>query len=174
MRVELRDGDGDELRRRGRSERDAAARDRCRAVLLAGEGTDGQGQTGERIAAAVGRSKRWVDKWLARYRRLGLAGLAAGKARGNEPSLTPEELARFKARMKAPSAAADGGKVTLRGKDARRILADEFGKPMALGSAYRVLHRAGLSCLRPRPRHRKNDPEKMAAWLGRAPLLSAT
>ncbi len=70
--------------------------------------------------------------------------------------------------MKTPTAA-DGGKTTLRGKDARRILADEFGKPLALSTAYKLLHDAGLACLRPRPKHRKNDPEKMAARLGRAP-----
>ncbi len=174
MRVELRDGDAGALRRRVRSEADAAARDRCRAVLLAGEGgVGGAGPTGAAIAAAVGRGRRWVDKWLARYRARGLAGLEPGKAKGSKPTLTPAELAKLKARMKAP-AAADGGRTTLRGKDARRILADEFGKPVALSTAYKLLHDAGLSCLRPRPRHRKNDPAKMAAWLDRAPLLSAT
>jgi hypothetical protein len=46
---------------------------------------------------------------------------------------------------------------------------------MTLGSAYRILHKAWLSCLRPRPRHRKNDPKKIKAWLDRAPpLWSAT
>ena len=171
MRVELRDGDEGELRQRVRSEADAAARDRCRAVLLAGVG--GVGRTGAEIAAAVGRGKRWVDKWLARYRARGLAGLEPGRAKGNRPSLTAEELARFKARMKTPTAA-DGGRTTLRGQDARRVLAEEFAKPMTLGAAYRLLHRAGLSCLRPRPKHRENDPEKTKAWLGRAPLSSAT
>ena len=34
------------------------------------------------------------------------------------------------------------------------------------------MHRVGLSCLKPRPRHRKNDPRAMAEWLDRAPLLS--
>ena len=166
--MQLRDGDGEERRRRVGSERGAAARDRCRAVLLAGEGVGGAEQTGGQIAAAVGRGKRFIDKWLARYRAGGLAGLEPGKAKGNEAALTREELARLKARVKRP-AAADGGKTTRRGKDARRVLAEEFGRPMTLGSAHRVLHRAGLSCLRPRPRHRKNDPGRMAAWLDRAP-----
>jgi hypothetical protein len=30
----------------------------------------------------------------------------------------------------------------------------------------------GLSCLTPRPRHRKNDPEQMQQWREQAPLLS--
>ena len=172
MRVELRDGDGYELRRRVSTERAALPRDRCRAVLLAAEGVGGTEQRRDQIAAAVGRSRQFVDEWVGRYRRLGLAGLAARRAKGNTPALTPDELARFKARIKAGPTDKDGGKSVLRGKDARRILAEEFGKPLTLGSAYRLLHRAGLSHLRPRPRHRKNDPLAMAAWLAAAPLLS--
>jgi transposase len=102
-----------------------------------------------------------------------MAGLVARKAPGKPPALKPEELARFKQRMKTPTAA-DEGRTTLRGNDARRILATEFGRPLGLGSAYRLLHRAGLSCVGPRPRHRKNDPQKMKEWIERAPFLSAT
>jgi hypothetical protein len=39
---------------------------------------------------------------------------------------------------------------------------------------YDLLHRLGLSCLAPRPRHRKNDPEQMQQWVENAPLLSRT
>jgi hypothetical protein len=39
---------------------------------------------------------------------------------------------------------------------------------------YDLLHRLGLSCLVPRPRHRKNDPEQMQHWVKNAPLLSRT
>ena len=42
MWVELRGGDGDELRRRMAAERDAMAPNRYRAVLLAGAGGDQQ------------------------------------------------------------------------------------------------------------------------------------
>ena len=172
MRVQLRDGDGAELRRRVGAERAALARDRCRAVLLAGEGSAGVGQTRAQIAAAVGRSRQFVDEWVGRYRRQGLAGLAARTPKGRPPALTAAEPATFKARIKAGPTDKDGGKCTLRGGDARRILAAEFGKPVALSTAYALLHRAGLSHLRPRPRHRKNDPVAMAAWLAAAPLLS--
>lgn len=173
MRVDLQDGDGHELRRRIGSERAALPRDRCRVVLLAAEGVGGVEQSREQIAAAVGRSRQFVDEWARRYRRRGLAGLTAGKAKGNRPTLTAEELARFKARIEAGPGDADGNRSALRGKQAMQILAAEFGKPVALSTAYKLLHDAGLSCLRPRPRHRKNDPAKMAAWLDRAPLLSS-
>jgi transposase len=67
---------------------------------------------------------------------------------------------------------ADGGRCTLRGTDARRIIEREFGKPLKLSTVYALMHRLNLSCLRPRPRHRKNDPPAMKAWLERAPFLS--
>lgn len=173
MRVDLQDGDALELRRRVKAGKDALARDRCRVVLLAGESAGGAEQSREQIAGATGRSRQFVDEWVGRYRRRGLAGLVAGKARGNKPTLTPQELARFKARIEAGPTAADPGCSALRGKDARRILEAELGKPVKLSTAYKLLHDAGLSCLRPRPRHRKNDPAQMKAWLDHAPLLSS-
>ena len=45
----------------------------------------------------MGRSRQLVDEWVKRYRRQGLAGLEPGKAKGNPPSLTPEQQAAFKA-----------------------------------------------------------------------------
>jgi putative transposase len=68
--------------------------------------------------------------------------------------------------------AADGGVCVLRGEDARRILEREFGVRYTLDGVYDLLHRLDLSCLAPRPRHRKNDPAAMRQWLDGAPLLS--
>ena len=42
-----------------------------------------------------------------------------------------------------------------------------------LDGVYDLLHRLRLSCLAPRPRHRKNDPAAVAAFADdRAPLSS--
>jgi transposase len=67
----------------------------------------------------------------------------------------------------------DGGVCTLRGRDAVRILQQEFGVSYSLEGVYDLLERLNLSCLKPRPRHRKNDPQAMKTWLERAPFLSA-
>jgi len=173
MRVELSSPD-DLITLRGRvaAERHVLRRDRVRAVLLAAEGVGGVEQTREQIAAALGRSRQFVDEWVGRYRKLGLAGLDARKAKGNAPALTAAEQAAFRARMLAGPTDADQGKSALRGRDAQRIVAAEFGKPLKLSTVYALMHRVGLSCLRPRPRHRKNDPAAMTAWLERAPFLS--
>ena len=174
MRVELHHvQDLDRLRQLVRDERKAIQRDRYRVVLLAAQPHAGEAElTRERIAGAVGRSRQFVDEWVGRYRSGGIDRLRARKQPGNRPALTPQQQAAFKARLLAGPADADGGVCTLRGKDAQRILGVEFGVPLKLSAVYEWMHRVGLSCLKPRPRHRKNDPAAMAGWLGRAPFLS--
>lgn len=174
MKVEASAEDRAELRRRVSRERDAKQRDRLRVVLLAAEGLRGVEQSREQIAGLVGRSRQFVDEWVGRYRRLGLPGLEPKVIPGRPPKLSREEQAAFKARMLAGPTDADEGKCALRGKDARRILEAEFGKPLSLSAAYELMRRLNLSHLRPRPKHRKNDPVAMNDWLDRAPLLSAT
>ena len=172
MKVVLRDpSDLGALRESVRAEASAKQRDRFRAVLLAAEGEGGRELEGDEIARRLARSPRFVDKWVARYRGSGLDALRPRKARGRSPGLTPEQGRAFKARVLAGPAAADGGVCRLGGADARRILGREFGAEMTLGAVYRLMRRLGLSCLRPRPRHRKNDPQAAKDWLERAPLL---
>lgn len=159
------------LRERVRTEPNAKQRDRLRAVLLAAEGEDGRELEGDEIAGRLGRSPRFVDQWLARYRAGGLVAVRAGKASGQPPKLDAGRGAEFKARILAGPAEADGGVCTLRGEDARQILRREFGVDYSLQGVYDLMHRLNLSCLKPRPRHRKNDPEAMKGWLEGAPFL---
>ena len=172
MTVTLHDpSDLSKLREFVREEKDARQRDRFRAVLLAAEGDAGAELEGDPIAARLGRSPRFVDQWVARYRRGGLEALYPGKAKGRTAKLTPEKQRAFKARILGGPTAADGGVCTLRGQDALRILEREFGVQMKLSGVYALMHRLNLACLRPRPKHRKNDPQAAADWLERAPLL---
>lgn len=168
MNFEERDpGDRRRLRRRVLEERDALLRDRHRAVLLA---LDGRGAP--EIASMLGRSRRSVQDWCYRYRDGGLDALLP-KPRGRiKPKLPLEQHDAFKARMLAGPTDADEGRCTLRGLDAVRILEREFGVKYSLPGVYCLLHRLGLSSLKPRPRHRKSDPEQQERWLENAPLLS--
>ena len=161
--------DQTELARRVAAEKHAKQRDRLRVVQLAI-----QGQEAPRIARMLGRSRRFVQHWAYIYRDKGLDAVHATPQTGQPKKLSSQQEAAFKARMLAGVTPADQDLCTLRGKDAQRILQQEFGQAYTLGGAYALLHRLGFSCLRPRPRHRKNDPEAMAQWLKDAPLLSRT
>jgi transposase len=172
MKVSLHDpADLSSLRELVQSEADARQRDRLRAVLLAAEGEDGRELEGDHIAARLGRSPRFVDQWLSRYRGGGLSAIKPGKAKGQSPKLAVEKQQAFKTRLLAGPTEADGGVCTLRGGDAKRILSREFGVEMCLSGVYELMHRLNLSCLRPRPLHRKNDPKAVSDWLERAPFL---
>lgn len=169
--VFYQDGDVSRLRQLVRDEPKALQRDRYRVVLLAAEGSSGVEMTRTQIAAATGRSRQFVDEWVGRYRRGGIGLLGARKQPGNKPALTQQQQEAFKTRLLAGPTDADGV-CALRGKDAQRVLEVEFGVPLKLTAVYEWMHRVGLSCLKPRPRHRKNDPAAMKAWLERAPFLS--
>jgi transposase len=147
-------------------EANAKQRDRYRAVLLAIEG-----RQGDEIAQRIGRSPRFVDEWVARYRRSGLEGLKPRKQPGRVPKLTPEQEKQLMARLDAAPREKDGV-CTLRGKDITRIIEQEFGVVHTLGGIYDVLRRLGYSTLKPRPRHPKNDPQAMEQFKDSAPFLS--
>jgi len=149
-------------------ERDAKQRDRYRAARLALGG-----RSTEELMLATGRGRTFVQQWAYRYRDGGVEALSPAKPKGKPTKLAREKEQAFKARVLAGPTADDGGVCALRGEDARRILEREFGAKYSLQGVYDLMHRLGLSCLRPRPRHRKNDPAAMAAWVERAPLLSA-
>lgn len=150
------------------SERDAQQRDRYRAAYLAI-----QGQQNKVIQQTLGRSKGFVERWVYAYRDHGLAGLKALRRGGSKGRLSLNQQQRFIARFTAGPTDADGGRCTLRGDDGVRILRQEFGVNYTLSGVYKLLHRHNLACLKPRPRHRKNDPQAMLQWLEQAPLLSS-
>ncbi len=161
-------GDVAEMKARVGTERDAVQRDKYRAVIQAMGGREAPD-----IAHALGRSRRAVQGWVYAYRDGGLDALVPGRSTGRPTTLPRDLEARFRARLKAGPTEADGGVCTLRGLDAVRILAAEFGVAYTLDGAYGLLHRLGYSCLTPRPRHEKNDPVAARAFQERAPQFVA-
>ena len=150
----------------GRKEADAKQRDRYRAVLLALEG-----QTAKVIMTTINRSRRFVQRWVYVYRDGGIDAICPKRQTGRPRKLTGPEEVQLRERILAGAKPQDAV-CSLRGQDIRRIINSEFGVEYSLPSVYVVLHRLGLSCLQPRPKHKKNDPQKMRQWLQEAPLLS--
>ena len=145
-------GDRQKLGRSIRAERDALQRDRLRAVALAIDGRE----TLE-IAETLGRSRAFVQRWAYAYRDGGLKAIRGGTAPGRARFLTPEQEARFIARVRRGATPEDGVSA-LRGPQRRHILENEFGVVHSLNAVYTILARNGFSCLHPRPRHPKQDP----------------
>ena len=168
MKVTVRrEGDLERLDELIARERVAVQRDRLRAVRLALDGVEAL-----QIAATLSRSRRFVQEWAYAYRDGGVEAIRPGKSSGRPTKLPREREQAFRARMLGGATGADGGVCSLRGVDALKILEAEFGARYTLDGVYDLLHRLKLSCLVPRPRHRKNDPQVMQQWLEGAPLLS--
>jgi transposase len=159
-------GDIELLRQKARCEKDAQQRDRYRAVTMAIEGV----LTGA-IMEKLERSKNFVQRWSYAYRDGGIEGITVKPRSGRPVKLSPQKEMAFKQRMTDGPADTDPT-CTLRGTDARTILEKEFGVHYSLPGVYALMHRLGLSCLKPRPQHYKNDPEKMQQWLNNALFLS--
>jgi len=154
------------LRQRSPQQRDAKQRDRYRAVLLALEG-----HSAPQIAQTLARSRRFVQLWAYTYRDHGLEAISPKRQSGCPSKLPKAQEPSLKQRLLAGPTETDGV-CTLRAKDIRRILQQEFAVEYSVAGVYDLLHRLGFSCLAPRPRHRKNDPAQMQQWVEEAPLLS--
>ncbi|MEZ6073101.1 MAG: IS630 family transposase [Pirellulales bacterium] len=148
----------EELKRLERVEKNADRARRLRIVILGAEGW-----TAPAVAMAVGLSRRICQRWVARYNQEGLAGLV--DRRGQEPGIPLSDVQEEAFRERVESGPSDGDLVcSLRGKDFQRILAEEFNLLRSLPAVYWLLHRLGYSYLRPRPRHRKADPQAIDAF----------
>ncbi|MEP7274351.1 MAG: IS630 family transposase, partial [Acidobacteriota bacterium] len=156
-----------ELKRLERSEQDADRARRLRIVILGLEGW-----TAPAVAMAVGLSRRICQRWARRYNEQGLSGLDDQRGRGPRSPLTPEQEAEVRRRIEAGPTEQDEV-CSLRGKDLQRILAQEFGVIRSLAAVYHLLFRLGYSYLRPRPRHRRANPEAVAAFVSEWPTVLA-
>ena len=152
-----------ELKRLERIETDADRSKRLRILILGIEGW-----TAPAVAMAVGLSRRICQRWVQRYNDEGLPGLEDRRGRESQLPLSPEDQERMRRRLDAGPTPEDAV-CSLRGKDVQQILAREFHLQRSLASVYHLLHRLGYCYLRPRPRHRKADPAKQAAFLAEWP-----
>ena len=165
--TELQPGDLQRIAQKARRENNAKQRDRYRAVAMAIEEIGTQA-----IMEKLDRSKNFVQRWSYAYRDGGIDAITVKPRSGRPVKLSPENEQTFKQRITNGPHDTDRT-CTLRGKDAMTILKKEFGVKYSLPGVYALMHRLGLSCMKPRPQHRKNDPEKMQQWLEEAPFLSA-
>lgn len=166
MQIAAHDTEADLVKAMKR-ERVAKVRDRIRAVLMAK-----RGRTAVQVAAELSASPRAVQEWVRWYNQGGLKDLADAPRCGHPAKCPKDKHEAIKARVLAGPLPGDGV-CTLRGRDVQRILKEEFGVVQKLSATYDLMHALGLTPLRPRPRHVKNDPEAMKAWEASAPLLSS-
>jgi transposase len=122
-----------------------------------------QGLTCPAIVEMTGYCRRTIQRWIARYNQYGLKALADESRSGRPVKLPVDQYERFCARVDAGPTSSDQT-ATFYGKDIQLILKKEFGVVYTLDGIYKLLHRLGYSCLKPRPRHNKADPAAQEAF----------
>ena len=152
---EHNDGDRQKLKSLAKSAKKVSQRDRYLSVYHALGGMETLD-----IAAALCRSRRFVQTWVYIYRNSGIDAIVVKSPPGRPPNLNDKQaVAKLVQRIEA--GVTNNDKVcTLRGKDLQRIIQEELGVKQSISSVYRTLHRLGYSCLAPRPRHEKQDSRR--------------
>ena len=120
------------------------------------------GRTEPQITAAIGLARRSVQTWVQRYNAEGLAGLRDRVGRGRPPILSEAEQQCVADRLE--EGPREGDVCSLRGLDFQKFIEDQLGKLMSLSAVYDLLHELNYEWLVPRPKHRKSDPEAIAAF----------
>lgn len=105
---------------------------------------------------------RSIHSWVKRYTLAGLEGLERRPGQGRKKCLNQEEEARFKALFMQEYEKKAGGRLT--GEDAQRLLEQHFSHAYSLRTAYRLLHRVGLSWITGRDIHPNCDPAAQEAF----------
>lgn len=115
------------------------------------------------VAKWMSVAERAVRNWVHRYNRRGLFGLQ-DQRKGRPCRLSASQLEKIRKRLRE-GALPEDIVCSLRGRDIRRILEKEFHVHYGRSSVYYLLHhQLGMSYLKPRPLHRKTDPEAQAAF----------
>jgi transposase len=142
----------------------AKQRDRYRVVLIAGQGlADKPELEREEIAAAVGRSRQFVDQWVGRYRRGGIEALIPKRQPGAKSKLTLEQQRQLCVMLDA-GPDPEEGLAAYNGPILREKIERLFGQVYSLNGVYALLHRLGYNDLMPRPNHPDTDPAALEAF----------
>jgi len=130
---------------------------RLQAVILAKAG-----HTAPEIAKILSVTYRSIQYWIQRYNQQGLEGLKDLRRGGNQRKLTDQQEQQIKDYLDRQADDPTAG--LRRGQDLRQWIQQQFGVLYSLPGIYDLLHRLGYSCLMPRPRHRKADPQQQRAF----------
>ena len=147
-----------QLQSLAKAEKDKPLAVRIQTIVLAK-----QGLSCPQIVEMTGYCRRTIQRWVGRYNQAGIKGLVDQPRSGRPAKLAVEQQAEFSARVDAGPRLSDGT-ATLYGRDIQQILEKEFGVIYTLDGVYKLLHRLGYSCLKPRPRHEKADPVVQQAF----------
>lgn len=119
----------------------------------------GLGKKQQEIASLIGCSQPSVNLWITRHKKgLSLKSLPRS---GRPTLLTKKNLAKLKNKITAEVKTANQKYCSLNTKQLSEIIRREIGKDYTLRHVERIMHKLDFSRITPRPKHIRNDPEKV-------------
>jgi transposase len=121
-----------------------------------------QGQTQAKTAQLVGLSERWVQVIVKRYNAGGVEAMRDRRHDHTGPARALDAEGERALAAALQDRPADGGLWT--SKKAAAWIRDRTGRAVSTVSGWRTLRRLGQKPQRPRPRHKRADPEAQEAF----------
>jgi transposase len=108
--------------------------------------------------------RQTLRDWVHRFNEKGPGGLINTKAPGPTPKLSLEQKQELKRIVEVGPDPKKDGVVRWRCIDLRRVIKERFDVDLDEVSIGRVLKELGFAHVSPRPRHLKQDPQKIEAF----------
>jgi putative transposase len=120
------------------------------------------GKKQQQIADLIGCSQAAVSKWISKYE----SGrtLDTLPRSGRPTKLTSKRLKKLRNKLLSEVKEANKKFCSLSTKQLSSIIKDEIGRQYSIRHIERIMHKLGFSLIKPRPKHLKQDPKKVAKF----------
>ena len=138
--------------------KNAEISDRLKCLALAIEGW-----TAYKISLKLDVTRQSVFRWVSWYNDAGIDGLWDKQYGGRAKRISDTQIEQLKQVILAgPSK--ESGLSRFRGIDIVKFLKEKYQIEYSLSSVYRILEEMGLSYIKPRPLHSKQNTTRQNAW----------
>lgn len=118
------------------------------------------GKKQQQIAKLIGCSQAAVSKWISKHE----SGrtLETLPRSGRPTKLTASRLKKLRGKLLNEAKNANKKFCSLNTKQLGSIIKKEIGRQYSMRHIERIMHKLGFSLIKPRPKHLKQDPNKVA------------
>ena len=110
------------------------------------------------VACIIGVSTATIYNWIVRYRKYGIEGLK-NKPRGHYPSKLSQQQKEIIFKWLKDAVSPDGKPIVWTIGKLQKSVEEVFGVSLSHTPVWKMIRRMGFSLKRPRPRHRKSNPQ---------------
>lgn len=116
----------------------------------------------QQIAAIIGCSQAAVSKWISKHAKG--RTLETLPRSGRPTKLTATRLKKLKSKLLSEIRSANKKFCSLDTKQLSEIIKKEVGVAYSMRHVERIMHKLGFSLIKPRAKHIKQDPKKVAEF----------